>query len=212
MSPYEIIAKNFSCDEPIFIEDIERLFSDKSRPWIDKTIRTLVDEKKIKRYSTGIYYIPRKTLFGDSILSANKVIEKKYLSNDDDVYGYVTGVSLLNSLGLTTQVPNSISIVTNKESSRGRRITVGKQDLYLIKSPTKITKYNYAVLQLLEAIKLIDLNELDEIENNNLIRFITNNSINLKEISEYCNYFPDFVSKKILGGNLIGIFTNKEEI
>lgn len=207
MLTYEIIAKNFSYDEPILIEDIEKLFPNKSRPWIDKAIRTLVDEKKIKRYSTGIYYIPRKTLFGDSILSANKVIEKKYLSNDDDVYGYVTGVSLLNSLGLTTQVPNSISIVTNNESSRGRRITIGKQDLYLIKAPTKITKKNYAVLQLLEAIKLIDLNDLDETENNNLIRYITNNSITLKEISEYCNYFPDFVSKKILGGNLIGLFT-----
>lgn len=204
---YEVIANNFSNDEPILIEDIEKLFPNKSRPWIDKAIRTLVNEKKIKRYSTGIYYIPRKTLFGDSVLSANKVIEKKYLSNDNDVYGYVTGVSLLNALGLTTQVPNSISIVTNNESSRGRNVTVGKQDLYLIKAPTTITKKNYAVLQFLEAIKLIDLNDLDEIENNNLIRFITNNSITLKDISEYCNYFPDFVSKKILGGHLIELFT-----
>lgn len=204
---YEVFAENFSCDEPIFIEDIERLFPDRSRPWIDKAIRTLVNQKKIKRYATGIYYIPRKTLFGDSILSADKVIEKKYLSNDDDVYGYVAGVTLLNSIGLTTQVSNSISIVTNNESSRGRKTTVGTQNVYLIKAPTKITKNNYAVLQLLEAIKLIDLNDLDEIENNNLIHFITSNAITLKDISEYCNYFPDFVSKKILGGNLIGLFT-----
>lgn len=207
MSVYEYILNTFLPDEPILIEDIENLFPDRSRPWIDKTIKTMVDEKMLKRFSTGIYYIPRKTIFGDSILSTNKVISKKYLSNNDEVYGYVTGMSLLNSLGLTTQVPNSISIVTNNEASRGRRITVGKQNLYLIKAPTKITKENCAVLQLLEAIKLIDLNDLDEIENNNLINYIKSNSITLKDISQYCNFFPDFVSKKILGGNLIEIFT-----
>lgn len=207
MSVYETIMNTFSQDEPILIEDIEMLFPNRSRPWIDKTIKTLVDENKIKRYSTGIYYIPRKTMFGDSVLSTNKVITKKYLSNNEEVYGYVTGVSLLNLLGLTTQVPNSISIVTNNEASRGRKITIGKQNLYLIKAPTRITKQNYAVLQLLEAIKLVDLNDLDEIENNNLISYITENSISLKDISKYCNYFPDFVSKKILGGNLIELFT-----
>lgn len=125
MLTYEVITNTFSSDEPILIEDIEKLFPNRSRPWIDKAIKTLVDEKKIKRYSTGIYYIPRKTLFGDSILSTSKVIEKKYLSSNNEVYGYVTGITLLNSLGLTTQVPNSISIVTNNESSWGRKITVG---------------------------------------------------------------------------------------
>ena len=101
MIAYEEIYKNFSFDEPILIEDIERLFPNKSRPWIDKAIRILVEEKKIKRYSTGVYYIPRKTVLGDSTLSVNKVIEKKYLSNKKEIYGFVTGVSLLNYLGLT---------------------------------------------------------------------------------------------------------------
>lgn len=77
----------------------------------------------------------------------------------------------------------------------------------MIKAPTRITKDNYAVLQLLEAIKIVDLNDLDELEYKNLVRFITNHSITLKDISKYCNYFPDFVSKKILGGNLIELFT-----
>ena len=205
----EVINKNFSYDEPILIEDIEKMFPNKSRPWIDKIISTLVKEKHIKRYATGIYYIPRTTLFGDSVLNSNKVIERKYLSNNKEVYGYFTGISLLNSLGLTTQVPNSISIVTNNESSRRRKIVIGNQDIYLIKAPVKITKENYTVLQLLEAIKFIDVNDLDEIEKNNLIRYIVENSITLRDISKYCNYFPDFVSKKILGGKLIELFTQQ---
>ena len=82
MTVYETIFGRFSPDEPILIEDIQGLFPGKSRPWIDKVIRTMVDEGLIKRFSNGIYYIPRKTIFGDSILSTDKVISKKYLSND----------------------------------------------------------------------------------------------------------------------------------
>lgn len=207
MTIYETILNSFNPDEPILVEDIENLFPNKSRPWIDKTIKTMIDQKMIKRFSMGVYYIPRKTIFGDSILNTNKIISKKYLSNQEDVYGYMSGISLLNTLGLTTQVPNQMTIVTNNESSRGRRTTIGKQELYLIKAPTKITKHNFAVLQLLEAIKLIDLNELDELENRNLIDYIKTNAITLKDISQYCVFFPDFVSKRILGGNLIGILT-----
>lgn len=207
MTIYETILNSFNPDEPILVEDIENLFPNKSRPWIDKTIKTMIDQKMIKRFSMGVYYIPRKTIFGDSILNTNKIISKKYLSNQEDVYGYMSGISLLNTLGLTTQVPSQMTIVTNNESSRGRRTTIGKQELYLIKAPTKITKHNFAVLQLLEAIKLIDLNELDELENRNLIDYIKTNAITLKDISQYCVFFPDFVSKRILGGNLIGILT-----
>lgn len=208
MSYYETILNTFLPDEPILIEDIENLFPNKSRSWIDKLIKSMVDEKMIKRFSTGVYYIPRQTIFGDSVLSTNKVISKKYLSNNDEVYGYVSGMSLLNTLGLTTQVPNHLTIVTNNESSRGRKIKVGKQDIYLSKSPTQITKQNCAVLQLLEAVKLTDLNDLDETENSNLIDYIQTNSITLKDISQYCNFFPDYVSKRILGGKLIELFSD----
>lgn len=209
MSVYQEIINSFKEDEPIFIEEIESLYSDKSRPWIDKTIKTMVDQSLIKRFSTGIYYIPRKTMFGEAVLSTNKVIQKKYLSNKEEVYGYASGISLLNSIGLTTQVPNKITIVTNKESSRGRTTMVGKQELYLMRSPTRITKDNYAVLQLLEIVKFIDLEELDDLGNDNLINYIKENAITVKDISKYCRYFPDYVSKRILGGNLIDVLTQQ---
>ena len=76
MSYYETILNTFLPDEPILIEDIENLFPNKSRSWIDKLIKSMVDEKMIKRFSTGVYYIPRQTIFGDSVLSTNKVISK----------------------------------------------------------------------------------------------------------------------------------------
>ncbi|MFQ6794305.1 MAG: DUF6088 family protein [Thomasclavelia sp.] len=170
-------------------------------------MKTMVDQKMIKRFSDGIYYIPRKTIFGDLRLDVDKIISKKYLTNKDEVYGYIAGITLLNSLSLTTQVPNRITIVTNKESSRGRKILIGKQEVYITKSRIEVTRENYPVLQLLEIIRLIVPEELDEIESNNLLNFIINNAITLKKVSQYCVYYPDYVSKRILGGKLIEILT-----
>ena len=203
MVAYDMIKDRFDYDEPILASDIEAMFPERSRPWIDKTIRTMVDEKKLKRFSVGVYYIPRKTLFGDSLLNPQKVITKKYIKNGRETYGYVSGTSLLNLLGLTTQVPSVITVVSNKESSRGRKVAVGNQSVYVMKSCTKITKENCAALQLLEVLKLIDLCDLDEIERYNLEKYIDDNNITLSMVSKYCSAFPDYVSKRVLGGSLI---------
>ena len=197
VTSYEFIKDSFGYDEPILVEDIETLFPERSRPWIDKTIRTMVDERMLKRFSTGVYYIPRQTIFGESVLNPH----------ERETFGYVAGLSLLNSLGLTTQVPNIITVISNNESSRGREVVVGNQKVYIMKSSAKINSDNCATLKLLETIKLIDLNELDEFEKYNLEKFIQDNNITLKKVSEYCKYFPDYVSKRILGDGLIEKFT-----
>lgn len=203
MNIFNEISEKFNTDEPILIEDIEKMYPQRSRHWIDKAIKTLVDGKQLKRFSTGVYYIPRKTVLGDSILNPRKVIAKKYIQNSQDIYGYLGGTSLLNSFGLTTQVPNVITVISNNESTRGRKVEVGSQSVYLCKPPTKITKSNFKTLQFCELIRLIDLDKLDSIEIKNLENYIKENNISLSSISKYCSVFPDSVSRKILGGPLI---------
>lgn len=203
MSAYDMIKKNFSYDEPILTGDIEAMFPNRSRPWIDKAVKTMLEKNQIKRFSTGVYYIPRKTPFGDSLLNPQKVIAKKYIKNGTEIYGYVSGTALLNSLGLTTQVPNTITVVTNKEASRGRKVVFGNQSVYVMKSTAKITKENCAVLQFLEAVKIADPNDLDKTKKSNLEKYIDDNNITLTMVSKYCSFFPDYVSKKVLGGSLI---------
>lgn len=203
MNIFNELSAKFNTDEPILIGDIEKMYPQRSRPWIDKAIKTLVDSKQLKRFSTGVYYIPRKTVLGDSVLNPRKVIAKKYIQNSQDTYGYLGGTSLLNSFGLTTQVPNVITVISNNESTRGRKVEVGYQSVYLCKPPTKITKSNFKTLQFCELIRLIDLDKLDSIEIKNLENYIKENNISLSSISKYCSVFPDSVSRKILGGPLI---------
>lgn len=47
------------------------------------------------------------------------------MQNKSETYGYVTGISFANQLGLTTQMPAVIEVVTNRESTNGRMIMVG---------------------------------------------------------------------------------------
>lgn len=203
MNIFDELSLKFNIDEPILVEDIEKLYPDRSRPWIDKAIKTMVDSKQIKRFSKGVYYISRKTIFGESVLNPRKVIAKKYIQNSQEIYGYLGGTSLLNSLGLTTQVPNVITVISNNESTRGRKIEIGNQTVYLSKPPTTITKSNFKTLQFCELIRLIDFDKLDNIEIKNLENYIDENNISLSSVSKYCVAFPDSVSRKILGGPLI---------
>ena len=203
MNVFDKLSLSFGADEPIFIEDIEKLYQERSRPWVDKAVKTMVDKKQLKRFSQGVYYIPRKTVLGDSVLNPKKVIVKKYIQNSQEVYGYLGGASLLNSFGLTTQVPNVITVISNNESTRGRKVEVGKQSVYLCKPPATVTKSNFKILQFCEMVRLIDFDSLDNTELKNLERYIEENNISLSSVSKYCNVFPDSVSRKILGGPLI---------
>lgn len=89
----------------------------------------LCKDGKLKRYDTGVYYIPTKTVFGtDSTLSRNRVIQRKYLeTKDGEVCGFYTGMQLLNSVGLTTQVPTVYEISTNAASKDYREVNITKE-------------------------------------------------------------------------------------
>ena len=53
-----------------------------------------------------IYFIPYTTILGTKgKVSIDKLIEKKFLSVDDSIYGFYCGLSLANILGFTTQNP-----------------------------------------------------------------------------------------------------------
>lgn len=50
------------------------------------------------------------------------LIMRKYIQSKSEIYGYVTGESFANQLGLTTQMPAVIEVVTNREATNGRTI------------------------------------------------------------------------------------------
>jgi len=83
-----------------------------------KAIERLIAKGVIKRVSTGVFYKPKKTVFGELKPNEEEIL-KPYLFEKGKRIAYITGTSLYNRLGLTTQVPKSIKI-----ASRDKRITV----------------------------------------------------------------------------------------
>ena len=104
-------------------------YKDYSDIWLKKELAKLCDSGQIIRYERGIYYIPIKTPFGNSILNPNRIIERKYLSEKGKRIGFYTGITALQQAGLSTQMPNIPEIQTNNENSKLRRVKIGNQEV-----------------------------------------------------------------------------------
>lgn len=137
------LVERFGYDTPIFTEDIMSELNEYSQSRVAQLIREMTVAGLISKYIKGVYYFPTMTELGKpSVLGFRQVIEKKYIQDGESVFGYFAGLSLLNSLGLTTQVPNTLEIVTTKESTRVREINIRNSKLILRKARVNITKDN----------------------------------------------------------------------
>ncbi len=84
----------------------------KSPNAVIKAISRMVSDKRLERFSKGKFYVPKKGLFGIRKPSGDELI-RSMLYKDGRLRGYVTGLSLYNQLGLTTQVPRTIIVSYN---------------------------------------------------------------------------------------------------
>lgn len=102
----------------------------------------------LNRLEKGKYFIPKKTKFGVIGPSDNSIL-KGLLKNDDSTEAYISGVAAYNKLGLTTQVPNVVTIVGNMYN---RKAEIGKLKVKYIKSKAPINSSTITILQILDAI------------------------------------------------------------
>ena len=132
-----------------------------------KALNRMVIFGKIAKLSKGKYYKPETTPFGD-LLPNQKQVVKDLLEEKGKINGYLTGYSIYNQLGLTTQVSNTIQIGKNeiRPSFKRDRYTID-----FIKQKNNITKDNIPLLQILDAIRNIKKIP-DTTITNSCIRFI----------------------------------------
>lgn len=201
MAFYEYLVDTFGYNEPIFFDEIK--FEDYSRAWIFAALKKLLNEGEIKRFDTGVYYIPIKMPFGDTVLSSRKVVERRFISDGDDVYGYLAGLSLMNRAGLTTQMPNILEIVTNNESTRVRDVRVGRQCVKVRRSRTQVSRENVATLRLLDLMNYVNLSSLGEDEKFMLRKFVRDSGATRQDVTRYSAVFPSSVAKKMMESGML---------
>ncbi|MDR2756990.1 MAG: DUF6088 family protein [Planctomycetaceae bacterium] len=118
---------------------------------IIKILNKLVTTKKIAKLSKGKFYKPQKTPFGLLKPPAYQIV-KDFIEQNGKLIGYLTGYSVYNDLGLTTQISNQIQIGTNKYRHAVKR---ENYTISFIVQPNKITKDNIVSLRILDAVRFI---------------------------------------------------------
>jgi len=133
-----------------------------------KAIERLIKKGIIKRISTGVFYKPKQTLFGELGPDEEKLITPYLFSNGKRI-AYVTGLLLYNKMGLTTQIPNEISI-----ACREKRIYISKGNIKAsaVKSYLEVTDQNYKFLEFLDVLK--DFKKIPDLSKMAGISILTN--------------------------------------
>ena len=195
---FDYLLKTYGTNAPIFVSDIT--YEGMTQNNIRQQIMNYVAAGKLKRYDTGIYYIPKESIFKTApTLSQNSVIEKKYLYSGTERCGYISGINFANRIGLTTQVPASCEVVTNKASKDYRETTLASEKIIIRKPRVMIDESNYKLLQFLDLLKDIDLySELEGNELNKKIRtYMEKSGLQFQQLEQYLSLYPDKIFRNM---------------
>lgn len=203
------LLENYDYNEPIFLNELS--IEGLSENAVRQSVKRLVANGFLERYDSGIYYIPKQgSLLGKSYLDPLLVIMRKYIGNKSGTYGYITGISFVNQLGLTTQVPAVIEIVTNKEATNGRMLMVGNQKVRVKKAPVTVSDDNAELLQLLDGISQAEKYTELPIEEmiDTLISYVKQKKFTKKQLSEVSSVITGATAKKLIEWGMIYEFAS----
>jgi hypothetical protein len=195
---YDYIIKNYKENEPILVADIQ--IDGMTENNIRQQIMRLTDSGKLKRYDTGIYYIPKKSVFKSGSFPAfSDVVERKYLRDKSGKIGYITGLGFANMAGVTTQVPNVTEVATNRATKNYKETTLGKNRVVIRMPKTEVTDDNALLLQFLDLLK--DINLYSEIGGDELkeavISYMQKNGITFNALMPFLDYYPEKIYKNM---------------
>jgi predicted transcriptional regulator of viral defense system len=140
-----------------------------------KAIERLIKKGMIKRVSTGIFYKPKQSAFGE-LRPQEEELLNPYLFQGGKRIAYITGGSLYNRMGLTTQIPKTIKV-----ASKVKRVTtkIGKTQVKPVKSYVDVTNENYYLLEILDALK--DFKTIPDLDKKSAIALLKNKISKLSE-------------------------------
>ena len=152
---YDYIKTHYKETEPIFFSDLE--LENRTKSALTQQLKTLCNQGLLMKYDKGIYYMPKTTLLHTTVgPNADMVARYRFISRGDRIEGFYSGNSFANQLGITTQVPRIVEIVSNNTNSSDRKVRIGNRFFYVKKPVVQITNENIYVLQMLDLLKNLD--------------------------------------------------------
>jgi len=177
----------------LFPEDFNTLGTSEA---IRLALHRLVNKKEISRVAQGIYVRPQlDKLIGEVFPSAEEVAGA--IAKRDRIRIIPTGVYALNALGLSTQVPMKIVLLTDGSP---REIKVGKRTIKLKKTTPKNLLAKGEISRLvIQALKEIGKNNLTIEKEQRIIELLKKESLqNLLHDIELAPVWIQKIMKKTL--------------
>ena len=188
---YNYIREHYKEAELIFFSDLER--EDITRSALNQQLKKLCDKGLLEKYDVGVYFIPKKTLLNSTIgPNADMVARYRFISKGNNIDGFYGGNSFANQIGISTQVPQVVEIVSNNTNSSDREVRIGNRRFYVKKPIVQITKENVYVLQMLELLKNLDvyLDYSYEEAREKFAEYISFHGIKRSDVDMYIRKYP----------------------
>jgi hypothetical protein len=116
---------------------------------VTKVLNNMVAAGQIRRLCKGRFYKSQMSKFGELPPDTYQTV-KDLLEKNGKIIGYLTGYSIFNKFGLTTQVPAMLQIAISKEK---KPVTRANYRISFIIQQNTITKANVPAMQLLDCLR-----------------------------------------------------------
>ncbi len=206
---YKYMKENYKDNEPIMLSELR--IPGMKEVSVRQQLKKLSEEGKIKRFDTGVYFLPRKSIFAfGSGISVESVLKKKYLEESGNRCGYIGGLNFANQLGITTQVPMVYEVYTNKATSEYRETSLANLRIILRKPYVKVDEGNASILQFLDLLK--DITDISELEKEDLteklLGYMRTKQLAFESFKSFLSYYPERIYKNMYEvGLLNGVST-----
>lgn len=152
------------------------LFNGQSEAAYFKALNRIAKSGKLIRLEKGKYYKPKTTRFGPIRPSESEII-KAFTQKGDKIIGYLTGNALYNRWGLTTQIPNTLTIA--------RRTRLPKKEIngYKINFTVRLFPFKESdvpLMQLLDA--LTDIQKIPDASPQKIVPILAEKMSNLQPL------------------------------
>lgn len=152
----------------------------------------------IERIAQGSYCF-LKEIKGTGIrygTPTSEYVRSRYMGTEKKPIGYISGLSFLNGLGLSDDIPGTIEIVSNIEKSRGRIIEIGSSRYYLRKPYVRVTKENAFVLPVVDMLARSKIKEAMDAKPA-IEAWFKKNSVTETQIRKTYDSLPRGVKRKV---------------
>ena len=192
---YNYIKTHYKQAEPIFLSDLLR--TNITEPDLNQQLKELCEKGLLQQYDEEVYFIPKKTTLNSIIgPNADMVARYRFISKGDNVDGFYSGNKFANQIGISTQVPYVIEIVSNNVATDGE-VLIGNRRFCVKKPVVPITRENVYVLQMLELLKNLDayLDCTYEEAREKFAEYISVCEITKSDVEMYIKEYPESTLK-----------------